>query len=171
MPEPTARPTAAPTPAPTPEPTPTPPETRKRAHLAKVELRNSSGELAPLCPNSTAYSCLDPFSSIWVYVTSPGVPTRTILVETPSEYLLAPRRSRTREDQIPSDEAVTVHTAQLDGHRIIMEGGATQSRRVLQFGVRMSETSAAWGTYEETTTISCDTECFTGWERLEESRR
>lgn len=102
--------------------------------------------------------------SIWVYVTSPGVPSRTILAETPNEYLLPPRSSLVRENQIPADQTVKVHTVALDAGKIIRAGGAMAASGVYRFDVRMSETSDAWGTHTETATISvnfdpCDCLC------------
>ncbi len=160
---PTPSPTATPTPKPTATPTPTPaptPETSARAQLARVEVRTQAGEIAPCCPSSRAYACWEVACAIWVYATSPGVPSRTILVETPNEYLLPPRSTRTRESDIPAHRAVKVHTAQLDAAKIIAAGGAMGASGVYEFGVRMTETSVAWGTHTEATSVKVDMECY-----------
>jgi hypothetical protein len=140
-------------PNPVPTPTPTPSETSERAHLVKVELRTNAGGIVPPDPgwgDNTTYSCPTLECSIWVYVTSPGVPSRVITVETPSMYLLPPHASLTREDQIQVGQAVKVHTATLDASKLQMASG------VYPFGVSMSETSDAWGIHTETANVRID---------------
>jgi hypothetical protein len=116
--------------------------------------------MAPCCPRTKAYSCYDVACTISVYGTSPGVPSRTILVKTPSEYLLPPRSTRTSEGQIPAHVTVGLHTVELDSVKIIAAGGAMGASGVYEFEMQLSENSADWGTHTETATIRVDMDCY-----------
>jgi hypothetical protein len=117
-------------------------EPSERAHLTAVEVHLSSGEIAPPGPYSyLRYYCRMLDCSVWVYVSNPGVKTRTVLIEVATPWILPPRTVLTPEDQLPTG-VVKIYESAFDARQLQM----TEMSAIV---VRLTETSAAWGTYSE----------------------
>jgi hypothetical protein len=119
-------------------------ESSERAHLAAIEIHKRSGEIAPLYYQR--YSCPTLECSVWVYVTSPGERTRTIVIDVPSTWILPPRTLSVPESQLASMTSVKIYEGAFDASQL-------QMADLMPLQVRLTETSAAWGTHVEEQTL------------------
>jgi hypothetical protein len=114
-----------------------------------LEVHRDSGAVASDPQRPRHYLCPLLDCSVWVYVSNPAVPGRTIRIDVPSAHILPPHTVLASEREIASGTFVKIYEAKLDASRLQMASFTIVT-------VNMTETSPTWGAHVEEMEVQFD---------------
>lgn len=124
-------------------------EPADRAHLVAVEVHRSSGEIAAYVHQGPRYFCPMLDCSVWVYVSNPGAPGRTILIDVQHPWILPPLTFLAHENELARGAFVKIYEGAFDASHL-------QMAEFTHVVVRMTETSPSWGAHSEEMRVDVD---------------